>query len=89
MGGLAAVGINNSGRVAQTLQGLPSGSVRVFVLENEKPADMADFTMLWWEPAMQGSAKKAEDGTFWQREIAFASIEKQMGTEESPLLSPS
>ena len=37
-------------------------------------ADMADFTMLWWEPAMQGSAKKAEDGTFWQREIAFGCI---------------
>lgn len=36
-------------------------------------ADMADFTVLWWEAVGVGSANKVatDGGTFWQRDLQF------------------
>lgn len=37
-------------------------------------ADMADFTVLFWEPGLIGSPSKNQDGTFWSRELAFSCV---------------
>lgn len=37
-------------------------------------ADMADFTVLWWEFSGQGVPTKPEGSTFWERDLQFSCV---------------
>jgi hypothetical protein len=50
-----------------------AGADEAMALRAAQNADMADFTVLWWEAAGQGAADLAgnNSGTYWQRDLQF------------------
>jgi hypothetical protein len=51
-----------------------TAAARAWGASNPDDADLQQFTMLWWEPSMEGAPTRSEDGTFWAREIGFGCI---------------
>ena len=49
------------------------GADEAMALRAAQNADMADFTVLWWEAAGQGAAtiSAGESSTYWQRDLQF------------------
>lgn len=64
-----ALAIQNAGRALAVSDGSAEGDKRA--ADN---ADMADFSVLWWEKSGFGSAKQASPGAFWERDLNFTCV---------------
>lgn len=59
-------------RLGRALAVDPSGGTdAAWVKFADDNADMADFTVLWWDVAAQGTASKDVGGVFWERDLQF------------------